>query len=59
VESNNTIWVFQRSEVDTILAGKPEKHFNTIEIPYFFDAEYGVLVGNSTKSFTYLMLATT
>lgn len=49
VESNNTTWVFQRSEVDTILFGKPEKHFNTIEIPYFFDAEYGVLVGNSNN----------
>jgi small nuclear ribonucleoprotein (snRNP)-like protein len=49
VESNNTIWVFQNAEVDTIIVGKPEKYLNIIEIPYFIDAEYGILVGNSSN----------
>jgi small nuclear ribonucleoprotein (snRNP)-like protein len=47
IESNNTIWVFQKNEMDTIIIGKSEKHFNIVEMPYFIDAEYGVLVGNS------------
>jgi hypothetical protein len=49
VESNNTIWVFKDSEVDTVLEGSAKKIFNTIDMPYFIDAEYGVLSGNSNN----------
>lgn len=49
VESNNMSWTFQDSEVDTIIIGKPKKYFSTIEMSYFIDAEYGVLVGNSNN----------
>ena len=47
MESNNTIWVFNDSEVDTVIVGKAQKKLESVEIPYHINVEYGVLQGNS------------
>jgi len=47
VESNNTIWVFNDSEVDTVIVGKVLEKQKSVEIPYHINVEYGLLIGNS------------
>lgn len=49
VESNHTIWVFNESEVDTIISGKTKNELKPAEIDYFINVEYGVLLGNSNN----------
>lgn len=47
IESNNIVWVFHESEVDTIIVKGTKKVFEIPEKPFNFKVEYGVQLGNS------------
>lgn len=45
--AKKNIWVIPKAKIDTLLKNKYRLYTEEITIPWFFKAEYGVLLGNS------------